>query len=99
MEVEVLSTEGGSMRFRVVGEGYTMGNLIQEMLLQDKRVKGAGFIVPHPLKKEIIVNVFLAEGNPHEVVKENAERFKAHLEALRSAIDDELERVKEESKD
>ncbi len=96
MEVEVLSLEDRSIRFKVVGEDYTMGNLIQEMLLKDKRVEGTGFVVPHPLKKEIVVNVFLAEGDPVDVIRENAERFKEYLGGLKRAIMEELERVKKD---
>ena len=70
---------------KISGEDHTLGNILQDMFLQDKRVKGAGFIVTHPLKKEVVMTVFLEEGerDPLLVVEEGIEKLKIYLNNIK----------------
>ncbi|NIM46372.1 MAG: RNA polymerase [Nitrososphaeria archaeon] len=82
MELEVISAEKASIEYKIIGEDYTLGNVLQDILLRDERVEGAGIKVPHPLKKEVIMIVSLREGDPVEVVKENIGKLKKYLEEI-----------------
>ncbi|MFQ5950730.1 MAG: RpoL/Rpb11 RNA polymerase subunit family protein [Candidatus Geothermarchaeales archaeon] len=87
MEVEILSSDEKTLKFKIVGEDHTLGNLIQEMLLRDKRVKGAGFTRPHPLEQEIVFNLFLNKGDPLQVLSESVEKLKKFLDELRKKVE------------
>ncbi|MFQ5710190.1 MAG: RpoL/Rpb11 RNA polymerase subunit family protein [Candidatus Geothermarchaeales archaeon] len=95
MDLQILSVKKGRFRFKIVGEDYTLGNLLQEILLKDKRVKGAGFKAPHPLKKEIVMDVFLDVKEPVKVIKENIEILKKYLEDINEEIAKAVEGVAE----
>ena len=87
LEVEILSSDKKTLQFKIVGEDHTLGNLIQDTLLQDKRVKGAGFVRPHPLHQEIVFNLFLKKGDPIQVLRENVEKLKTYLDELRDEVE------------
>lgn len=95
MEVEILSQRDDKIKLRIKDEDYTLGNLLQKALLEDKRVEGAGFIAPHPLKKEIIMHIFLKKkGDPIQVIKESIERLKKDIGDIKEAIQKGLEEEK-----
>jgi len=87
LEVEILSSDEKTLKFKIVGENHTLGNLIQDMLLRDKRVTGAGFTRPHPLEQEIVFDVFLSKGEPIGVLRENVEKVKKYLDELREGVE------------
>jgi DNA-directed RNA polymerase subunit L len=92
VEVEIISQKDDRIKLRIKGEDYTLGNLLQKVLLEDEEVEGAGFLAPHPLKKEIIIQVFLKEkGDPIRVVKDGIERLKRDLNNIKETIQKELE--------
>lgn len=88
MKIEVISKDQRKIKFKIFDEDHTLGNILEEMLLKDKRVKGAGFTVTHPLKKAVVMNVFLKteKNDPLTVVEENIEKLKTYLEDIRGTI-------------
>ncbi|MFQ5871552.1 MAG: RpoL/Rpb11 RNA polymerase subunit family protein [Candidatus Geothermarchaeales archaeon] len=87
LEVEILSSDEKTLKFKIVGENHTLGNLIQDMLIRDERVKGAGFVRAHPLEQEIVFDVFLSKGEPMGVLRENVEKVKKYLDELREEVE------------
>ena len=91
MEIKILSKENDKMKIRIIGEGQTLGNILQKTLLEDERVEGAGVFIPHPLKKEMVLDVFLkTKGDPVQVVRENIERLKKDIDDIRKTIQEGL---------
>lgn len=45
----MLKHEKNELRLAIKGEGHTLCNLLQNVLLQDKGVEIAGYDIPHPL--------------------------------------------------
>lgn len=93
MDVEIVYRGDKKIKLRIKGEDYTLGNLLQKALLEDERVEGAGFIIPHPLKKEIVMHVFMKneDDDPIQVIKEGIERLKRDMENIKEAIRKGLE--------
>jgi DNA-directed RNA polymerase subunit L len=87
LEIEIISSEEKMLKFRVTDEDHTLGNLVQDVLLNDDRVKGAGFTRPHPLRKEIVFSVFLNNGDPLTVLRENVAEMKKFLGELTEAVE------------
>ena len=82
MEVKVLKVGRGELSLEIRGETYTLLNLLQRVLLEDKNVEFAGFKIPHRL---------LDVANFHLRMKEGAR--KTAFESLFEALD----RIRRES--
>ena len=48
MKVIITSKDENSIEFKIVREGHSLGNLIKDALLTDKRVNFAGYKVAKP---------------------------------------------------
>lgn len=51
-------------------EDHTLGNLITFGLNQHKMIVSSGYYLPHPLKKQIVLNYKLESGNINSVIKD-----------------------------
>lgn len=87
MDIEIISQEPDYIRLKLIGESVTFGNILQEQLNEDKRVDGAGLLTPHPLKKEIIFQVYVNNGDSIQVFQENIEKLKNKMLDLKKQIE------------
>lgn len=94
MEIEILKVEDKMIRFSIKGEDYTLGNLLQNAFLADKRVMGAGFYISHPLSKKIIFTIFLKrKTNPStakKIIIGNVEKIKRYLLKIKSEMETQI---------
>ncbi len=99
MEIQVLKVEGGRLRLKIIGETFTFGNLLQKALLEDERILGAGFHRPHPLKKEIVFDIYFKDDvKPEEyrsIIIENVERMYNYISELKTEVLNALEKAGE----
>jgi len=99
MDIEIIEEKNLYIKFKVKGEDYTLGNILQKALLNDKRVLGAGFYIPHPLRHEMTVEVFFNENTNSEekkkIIIENMKNIRDFIENVKK----ELNIVMEEHKD
>ena len=90
MEIKILKIEEKMIKFSVVGEDYTLGNLLQNVLLEDKRVLGAGFYISHPLSKELVFTVFFRRktefNTAKKIVLQNIEKIKKYLLNIKNEL-------------
>ena len=52
----------------IINEDHTVGNLLTHYLQSDKQVLFAGYNMPHPLEKRVIINYKLKSGNIKEIL-------------------------------
>ena len=88
LKIEIEKRSGKRIRLIIEGQDYTLGNLLQEALLRDDRVEGAGFYITHPLIKKMILEIrFKSEVNdPLSIIIEDINKFKTDLLNIRELI-------------
>ena len=64
------------------GEGHTLCNLLESVLLEDEYIEFAGYDIPHPLVSSPVISIITKDGKKPE-------------EALREAVEKILERGRE----
>lgn len=52
-----------TVEIEIVGESHTLGNLLADRLLSDKRCTYAAYKVPHPLEEKMILKVSAERGS------------------------------------
>lgn len=94
MEVKILEKDSKIFKFSLKGEDYTIGNLLQEFILRDPRVLGAGFSITHPLTKELVFTVFFkrktSEKTARKVVLDNINKVVKYLDNLNKKVGEAL---------
>ena len=94
MEIKILKAEDKLVKFSIVSEDYTLGNLLQHALLEDKRILGAGFYISHPLNKELVFTVFFKRktsfDHAKKIILQNTEKIKKYLSDIKHQLIDEI---------
>ena len=91
MKVKVIERRGDFLRLEIEGEGHTLCNLLQTLLLQDDRVEIAGYHKPHPLMDKTILYVRTKGGtSPEEALERAAERGRETAEEFYSLFEKEV---------
>ncbi|MCX8171012.1 MAG: DNA-directed RNA polymerase subunit L [Candidatus Bathyarchaeota archaeon] len=79
MRLKVLERKPDKIVIEVDGEGHTLCNLLEAVLLEDEEVEFASYKIPHPLVSKPIITVKTKGGKSPE-------------DALRNAVEKILER-------
>lgn len=91
MRLKVLSREDNRLEIAFGGEGHTLLNLLQSLLLKQKGVKMAGYSKPHPLMDRSVLSVTTEGGKPpEEALIEAAEEGKRLLEEFLAEFEGRL---------
>ncbi len=64
MQVKVIKEDSSSLEIDVTGADQSLLQIIQEELLNDKRVAFAAYNKPHPLLKNQTMRIAVKEGIP-----------------------------------
>ena len=49
LQLKVLKKAANELKIEIQGEGHTLCNLLESVLLEDEDIEFAGYDVPHPL--------------------------------------------------
>ena len=80
-------------------EDQTLGNIVRQQLLRDKRVRFAGFRRPHPLFDLVEMKVQSnGEVEPWKLVEDACMNLNHHVDAIDTAFDQALRQYEEQSK-
>ena len=83
------------MKIEVEGEGHTLFNMLESVLLEDAKVEFASYNMPHPLISNTVVTVRTSEGKkPEEALKEACEKILQRGKELNEAFTNALEKIK-----
>jgi len=95
MDIEVIECKDKYIKIRIKDEDHTLGNILQKALLDDERILGAGFYIPHPLHKELIFEVFFNETLPIEekkrIILEDVGVTKKYINDIKKKLKETLE--------
>lgn len=93
MRLRLLSKEDNRLEIAFGGEGHTLLNLLQSLLLKQEGVKMAGYSKPHPLMDRTILFVSTEGDKPPEVALiEAAEEGKRLLKEFLKEFEKQLAR-------
>jgi len=91
MEVKILKVGKNELSLEIKGEDYTLLNLLQKTLLEDKMVEAAGSKIPHRLLETAIFSLRVKGGrNPFDALYEALDRIKAESLEFREAFEKAL---------
>lgn len=82
LQLRVLSRTSKELKIEIEGEGHTLCNLLESVLLEDEDVEFAGYDIAHPLVSSPVISIHTKNGRKPE-------------EALREAVEKILQRGKE----
>lgn len=81
METTIIEEKGNELKLEIRGESRTFGNLIQHELLNDENVEYAGYDVPHPLVRSMIIYVrTIGRRSPRKALRDALVRLRSKLE-------------------
>ncbi len=95
MQLKVLRRSSQELKLEIEGEGHTICNLLESVLLEDKDVEFAGYDVPHPLISNTIFFIRTKKGKkPEEALIEAIEKIRQRGRELNREINNALEEWK-----
>ena len=69
-------------------EDHTLGNLVRQALLRDRKTRFAGYRKPHPLFDLVEIKVQTnGEVRPYELVKESCDNLERHCDQMADAFE------------
>jgi len=91
MQLKVLKQTDNELKIEVEGEGHTLFNLMESVLLEDPKVEFASYNMPHPLISNTVVTIRTSKGKkPEEALKEACEKILQRGKELNEAFADAL---------
>ena len=99
MKIEIIESKEKYIKLRIEEEDHTLGNILQKALLEDDRILGAGFYIPHPLRKELIFEIFFNDSTSldekKKIILEDIEDIKKYIERIKERTQKILEEKRE----
>jgi len=96
MDIEIIEVKENYLKMKILEEDYTLGNVIQKALLDDERIIGAGFYIPHPLKQEMIFEVFFKDNIPMKewknIIIEDIKNIREYIAKIKEKLAETLEK-------
>lgn len=87
MKIKVLERTPNELKIEVEGEGHTLCNVLQKVLLEDDAIEMAGYNVPHPLVDSAVIYVRTkANRKPEAAVKEATKKILSQNEEFRKSF-------------
>ncbi|CAM9198626.1 unnamed protein product [Choristocarpus tenellus] len=78
--------------FEIIKEDHTLGNLLRMQLLQDKQVRFAGYVQPHPLENKIHVKVQTnGDNTPVDALSAAIEDLSQEMDVLMRVFREQVE--------
>jgi len=88
MEVKILKVSKNELELEIKGETYTLLNLLQKTLLEDKRVEAAGGTIPHRLLETASFHLKVKGGKPvFNILFEALDKIKTETAEFREAFE------------
>jgi len=91
MHVKILEKDKNFLKLEIEGEGHTLFNFIQSLLLHEKEVEIAGYNKPHPLMENVILYLRTkGKATPEEVLIAAMDTGKKEVEEFRLIFEKEM---------
>ena len=76
MEIKVLESEKNRLRFEIIGESHTLGNIITKELWNDSDVTISGYNLKHPQTANVSLLIETSKKDPKKVLLETLATLK-----------------------
>ena len=86
MQVQVSREDERGLTVEVLGEDYSLAEIVHHELLDEKNVTFAGILQPHPLIKKIILKVRAQRIKPEKAFLASVERVETNTHELRENV-------------
>jgi len=91
MKIKVLEKTSNELKIEVEGEGHTLCNVLQKVLLEDDTIEMAGYHIQHPLIGNPIIYVHTkGERKPEATVLEAAKKIRSQCKEFRRSFEKAL---------
>jgi DNA-directed RNA polymerase subunit L len=92
LQLKVLKKASNQLKIEIEGEGHTLCNLLESVLLEDEDIEFAGYDIPHPLVSSPVISILTKNGKkPEEALREAVERILQRGKELAEGFDKALE--------
>lgn len=99
MQVKVLKKTSNELRIEIEGEGHTLCNLLEKVLLEDESIEMAGYNIPHPLISSPVVYIRTkGRRSPERALKDAADRILKTEKNFRASFEKALQNWEKEQK-
>ncbi|MHA1264201.1 MAG: RpoL/Rpb11 RNA polymerase subunit family protein [Candidatus Helarchaeota archaeon] len=90
-QIQVVTDEPTKFEMIVKGEGHTLFNLLRKELFNDPAIDHAGYMIKHPLIKEVRLYVKTKkETTPKEAIKNALKRIEAKIDEFKIKFEEKL---------
>ena len=87
MKIKVLKKTSNELKIEVEGEGHTLCNVLQKVLLEDDTIEMAGYHIKHPLIGNPIMYVHTkGKQKPEATVREAAKKIRSQCKEFRKSF-------------
>lgn len=91
MKVQVLKKTSNELKIEVEGEGHSLCNILQKVLIEDDTVDMAGYTVPHPLLSHAIVYVRTKKKRkPEAAIKDAVKKIRTQNKEFKTSFEKAL---------
>lgn len=87
MKIKVLKKTSNELKIEVEGEGHTLCNVLQKVLLEDETIEMAGYHIQHPLISNPMIHVHTkGKRKPEATVREAAKKIGGQCKEFRKSF-------------
>ncbi|MHA1130812.1 MAG: RpoL/Rpb11 RNA polymerase subunit family protein [Candidatus Helarchaeota archaeon] len=91
MKIEVLNMAGNECEFRIFEEGHTLMSLLRKELFRDPSVIHTGYMIKHPLIKEVRFYIKTKEDkHPIQAIKDALKRIDGIIDEFQTKFEEAL---------
>lgn len=90
MQIQVSHEDEREFTVEVVGEDYSLAEIVHHELLEEKNVTFAGVLPPHPLIKKLVLKVRAQRIKPEKAFLASVERAANNVHELLEAVNKAL---------
>jgi DNA-directed RNA polymerase subunit L len=91
MKIKVLEKTSNELKMEIEGEGHTLYNLLQKVLLEDETIETAGYHIQHPLIGNATIYVRTkGTQKPETSLQEAAKKIQGQCEEFKSCFEKAL---------
>lgn len=83
--MKILKDTKTELEIEVTGESHTLCNALRKILMEDKDVEAAAYVIEHPIIGE--PKLYLRAKNPRKSLKKAAETLKTRCEDFKNLIE------------
>ncbi|MFQ6095931.1 MAG: DNA-directed RNA polymerase subunit L [Candidatus Bathyarchaeia archaeon] len=99
MQIKILKKTSNELKLEIEGEGHTLCNLLEKVLLEDETTDMAGYNIPHPLTSNPIIYIRTKDGRkPERVLEDAAKKILQNEEEFKAQFKNALENWEREKR-